>query len=93
MNRKDIEKAANEFADREYEYNDIDRDALYKGFYWGAQWCINSVWHDASEKPTKFCDLLLIKLNNGEFELGYEIPAKAKRWAYVRDLLPEENEK
>nr|DAE53385.1 MAG TPA: hypothetical protein [Bacteriophage sp.] len=49
MERKDIEKAANEFADREYEYNDIDRDALYKGFYWGAQWRINSVWHDASE--------------------------------------------
>lgn len=54
---------------------------------------INSVWHDASEQPSKFCDLLLIKLNNGEYDLGYEVPAKAASWAYVRDLLPKEEEK
>lgn len=48
---------------------------------------INNVWHDASEKPTKFCDLLLIKLNNGEYDLGYKVPAKAASWAYVRDLF------
>ena len=48
MKREDIEKAADEFADREYEISNIDKDALYKGFYHGAEWRINSVWHDAS---------------------------------------------
>lgn len=98
MERKDIEKAANEFADREYEYNDIDRDALYKGFYWGAQWRINSVWHDASEIPlpesrifyedTKGqVDVMLFfdgEQWDGFDDYGFEIV----RWAYVKDLLP-----
>lgn len=103
MKREDIEKAANEFADREYEYNDIDRDALYKGFYWGAQWRINSVWHDASEiiiKP----GFILIEFQN-KHELCYNIwrvkstdiaaawgkfmkENKAIRYAYIKDLLP-----
>lgn len=89
MNRKDIEKAANEFADREYEYNDIDRDALYKGFYWGADWRINNVWHKPNEEPVSFCSLLLIENSNGEFDLEYKFdPATTKRWAYVKDLIP-----
>lgn len=45
MTREDIKKAAAEFADRECEINDIDRDPLYKGFYHGAKWRISSAWH------------------------------------------------
>lgn len=97
MTRKDIEKAANEFADREYEYNDIDRDALYKGFYWGAQWRINSVWHDASEQPTIDNTDIVIAHNNhirSEFWCNFADwdkfvrTTKLEYWAYVKDLLP-----
>ena len=51
MTKEQIEKAAMEFAEREYEISDIDKIPLYKGFFHGAQWRINSVWHDASEVP------------------------------------------
>ena len=32
-----IEEMATEFAEREYEVGEIDRDALRKGYYWGAK--------------------------------------------------------
>lgn len=95
MEIKDIEKAANEFADREYEYNDIDRDALYKGFYWGAQWRINSVWHDKSEIPDLSQDVLIIFKNKicsiliGAVHTLSELKHyDYTNWAYVKDLLP-----
>lgn len=106
MERKDIEKAANEFADREYEYNDIDRDALYKGFYWGAQWRINSVWHDNLEKPVEN-KLALVKYITGDGETKFRVDVfcgyewkemchydRLIAYAYVKDLLPiKEDEK
>ena len=93
MIKEDTEKAANDFADREYEYNDIDRNALYKGFYWGAQWRINSVWHDASEKPDMSKEIIVIYPDkscrvfrpNGVWETLIEVD-KFIRWAYVEDL-------
>lgn len=95
MIKEDTEKAANDFADREYEYNDIDRNALYKGFYWGAQWRINSVWHNASEKPDMSKEIIVIYPDkscrvfrpNGVWETLIEVD-KFIRWAYVEDLLP-----
>lgn len=95
MIKEDTEKAANDFADREYEYNDIDRNALYKGFYWGAQWRINSVWHDTSEKPDMSKEIIVIYPDkscrvfrpNGVWETLSEVD-KFIRWAYVEDLLP-----
>lgn len=51
MKREEIEKAAMEFAEREYEISDIDKIHLSKGFYWGANWRINSVWHGIDETP------------------------------------------
>ena len=97
-----IKKAADDFADKEYEISDIDRDPLYKGFYHGAQWRINSVWHSGNEVPKKHKDLL-IELKNMEFHicqfkdgdsfLGYYddrefIAFEIISWAYVEDLLP-----
>lgn len=95
MIKEDTEKAANDLADREYEYNDIDRNALYKGFYWGAQWRINSVWHDTSEKPDMSKEIIVIYPDkscrvfrpNGVWETLIEVD-KFIRWAYVEDLLP-----
>ena len=100
MIKEDTEKAANDFADREYEYNDIDRNALYKGFYWGAQWRINSVWHDASEKPINN-KKALVKYTTGDGEIKYRVDVfcgyewkemchydKLIQFAYIEDLLP-----
>lgn len=45
MTQKEINKASEDFSEREYEIGDIDKGPLYKGFYHGAIWRVNSVWH------------------------------------------------
>ena len=98
MMQERIKKAADDFADKEYEISDIDRDPLYKGFYHGAQWRINSVWHDAQEEPCNGKTLIVETKNYGIFIAGPNIDTKdyeclkkefdINRWVYVRDLLP-----
>ncbi len=95
MTREQIEKAANSFAEREYEISDIDKDALYKGFYWGANWCVNSVWHEASKKPQKGklvlfeCKRVYGKSYTVSFGENYNMMKNIIiRWAYVDDLIP-----
>lgn len=93
MTKEQIEKAADEFAEREYEINYADRDYLHKGFYHGAQWRINAVWHKPNEEPISHFDLMLYEYNDGEFELGYAFdPVRIRRWALVKDLFPERKE-
>ena len=96
MKKEDIQKAADKFADREYEYNYIDRNALSKGFYHGAGWRINSVWHDASEAPQHSGMLLafskdgravLCGPNNSDWKTTVKV-FHIVRWAYVDDLKP-----
>lgn len=102
MNKETINKAAEEFSEREYETSVVDRDYFHKGFYHGAHWRINSVWHDVKEIPDtgKF---VLIQLAGSERFLILFLPRKRdylsfiKResvigWAYVSDLLPERKE-
>lgn len=101
MKREDIEKAADEFADREYEISNIDKDALYKGFYHGAEWRINSVWHDASENP-KLNKFFVFENKCNEWETDclyqhqkwnlYVAVNDLIRWAYIEDLLPNTEE-
>lgn len=50
ITREDINKAADAFAEREYETSVADRDYLHKGFYHGAEWRIDSVWHDMKKE-------------------------------------------
>lgn len=94
MKREDIEKVADEFANKEYEISDIDRIPLYKGFYHGAEWRINSVWHNSK---TEVPDVNTIVLVEKEFICiwQYKVFAKSqmlgwKRWAYIKDLIPNE---
>mgnify|MGYP000006530969 FL=1 len=94
MIKEDTEKAANDFADREYEYDDIDRNALYKGFYWGAQWRINSVWHNSKTEVPDVNTIVLVEKEDGSI-WQYKVFAKSqmlgwKRWAYIKDLIPNE---
>lgn len=99
MKKEQIEKAANEFAEREYEISDIDKDALYKGFYWGANWYVNSVWHDASEQP-KRNKVYLVQMGKDAFDTFYDSEnwkvfkrdINITRWAYIEDLLPNKEE-
>ena len=107
MKREDIEKAADEFADREYEISNIDKDALYKDLYHGAEWRINSVWHDASERPEKKHANCLVEVKEGDFSFflvsefyqsgGFSFMDGIcnlilKRLAYIKDLTPNTEE-
>ena len=93
MTREQIEKAALLYAGAgEYGECPYNPDAK-KGFIAGANWRINNVWHKPNEEPVSFCSLLLIENSNGEFDLGYKFdPANTKRWAYVRDLIPDKED-
>jgi len=39
-----LRKAADIFAEQEAEIGEIDRNALYKGFYLGAKWALSHQW-------------------------------------------------
>lgn len=68
----------------------------------GAEWRINSVWHDAREKPDKG-KLLIVEDIDGAYDLVYLTKSKPweelsekdyyMRWAYIEDLLPCEEER
>ena len=91
MNDETIEKAANEkYADNTF---------AYKGFITGAQWRINSVWHNASEKPNKNqlvlfeCRKTYGKGYSVNFGENYELMKNViVKWAYIIDLLSERKE-
>ena len=94
MKREDIEKVADEFANKEYEISDIDRIPLYKGFYHGAEWRINSVWHNSKTDVPNVNTIVLVEKEDGSI-WQYKVFAKSqmlgwKRWAYIKDLIPNE---
>ena len=62
-------------------------------FMAGAEWRINSVWHDMNEKPNGIF-VILADFGQEEYSLGISLDGieSAKRWAYVSDLLPERKE-
>lgn len=82
---------------------DCGADDFNEGFIAGAQWRINSVWHDASEKPEigrnlltylgedKFCEIDFLCKDDFDWEYYADIRGII-RWAYVDDLLPERKE-
>ena len=101
MTEEDLEKAA---VDSCVFENDIFNPALTpyyeKGFKDGAKWRINSVWHDVEMQPedgrltiVQFGDNKCLICGNNYSEWN-EIVKKfgLKRWAYVEDLIPEEEE-
>lgn len=52
---------------------------------------LKEVWRKPNEEQVKKSNLLLIEANDGEFSLDYTFdPATTKRWAYIKNLLPEE---
>lgn len=102
MNKETIEKAAKENASTHFGLINKEWWARKNGFEDGAQWRVNSVWHDASEKP-KFngkvekegilllyssgqCVFLYLDKDEWESILGY---ATFVKWAYITDLIPD----
>ena len=107
MNRETIEKVAKEYAEENMWYpgdiyNDSDireMEKVYAEFYTaGAQWRINSVWHDAKKEVPEPFRPLLLAYEDGTFigkpkgSLLEMCPSEWKIWAYIRDLLPDRKE-
>ena len=105
MTREQIEQAAIKSADEELD--DFECRGHRDGFIAGAQWRINSVWHDASEMPEKGRPLLEFCRGTrcGEFyEIGGRSSIKNQEWddfykfagivywAYIDELIPERKE-
>lgn len=100
MTREHIEKAAMLFAGAgewgECPYNPDAKN----GFMAGAEWRINSVWHDTTEFP-KLGELIVVVLKSGHFTSWFvsrDIIDVFKRfgvkiWSYAIDLLPERKKK
>lgn len=104
MKREDIYKAASDYAEENswypgetsYESDIIAiEESFADAFKAGAEWRINSVWHDASEVPdTDKGDLIIIVKDafgkdvyvrqNAYYVLKYG----CVKWAYMKDLLP-----
>ena len=79
---------------------DCGADDFNEGFFVGAQWRINSVWHETSELPSR-SGYLAVLCHNGIMEtihhtigIGFqEMQLKGySKWAYVDDLLPDRKE-
>ena len=98
MKREDIEKAAGDYSGSILGFTD-NKSVMekHKAFADGANWRINSVWHDVSECPDEN-EPTIIERENGKLsfhEKGYKGPWKYnveqfrfKRWAYIKDLIP-----
>lgn len=113
MDNEQIEKAAENkvnsyycYGEYPFDISDIKSDARNM-FCAGAEWRINSVWHDKKEKPVckgerKFCDIFYISKNgyprtntyskSGLLLYRGEEWRDVKYWAYVEDLLPDRKE-
>ena len=95
MNREQIEKEAQIWAKGEITKSRIER--AERAFKVGAEWRINSVWHDASEIPYNVPTLVEYPHTDGSY--GYattnepaQLLGSITRWAYISDLLPNRKE-
>lgn len=97
MNREQLEESAKQYG--LVNFNSDNAEAAKRGFMAGALWRINSVWHNANEKPDKN-QLILFECRK-TYGKGYSVNFGENhsllknvllRWAYVKDLLPEGKE-
>lgn len=114
MNRKTINSAADKFAEEKTSFRkdvlkevdadnyELRRENSAEDFIAGAQWRINSVWHDSSVRPSDDCDVLVettrriesdrYDADYNELDSGTDWETEVIRWAYIDDLLPERKE-
>ena len=101
MTREQIEKEIDaRLEEPDNNWNGIFNSGYSRGFREGAQWRINSVWHETSELPSR-SGYLAVLCHNGIMEtihhtigIGFqEMQLKGySKWAYVDDLLPDRKE-
>lgn len=106
MNKETIEKAIDARLDEpDNQWDGIFNSGYSRGFKEGAEWCINSVWHDGREMPGYKRDFIyqailksgkvcfgmkmLFRDDEWDFIKKYSV---IERWAYVDDLLPNRKE-
>lgn len=93
MKREDIEKAAGDYSGSSLGFTDNNSVmAKHKAFVDGAEWRINSVWHDDLKKgQTNRC--ILVRFKKGLFMLFEDIrelkgiEVEVKMFAYIDDLV------
>lgn len=101
MKIEDIEKESLEYAEiatPTYVNGDFE-STIADAFEHGANWRINSVWHEVSEEPERN-RIYLAQLGDSAFDTFYDSENWVKfsrgvnmqRWAYVEDLLPNKQE-
>lgn len=97
MTKEDIKKAATEYANEACRalWRTGYEQVCMVDFMEGAKWRINSVWHDATEKP-KLGELIIVEVygkiwDYGKYDVCDTIHPKA-RWAYMKDLIPNTEE-
>lgn len=98
MTKEDIERKCLEYsqaATPPYTNGDFDRYAIAQAFEDGAEWRINSVWHNKEEIPDLSQDILIIFKNEictiliGAVHTLSELKHyDYTNWAYVKDLIP-----
>ena len=99
MTREQIERAAGEYSGSVLGFKDNPVVMnKHKAFMDGAQWRINSVWHDRAEKADTSKELILM-YSNGSVRVtllnpnltfdGFLSVDMFIKWAYVSDILPE----
>lgn len=107
MKQEDIEKAA---VDSCVFENSIFNPALtpyyQQGFKDGADWRINSVWHDAKDVPQPFRAFVILHDTENDFmmltqhsitcdsdyNVIYQENDNMIAWAYIEDLIPNTEE-
>lgn len=105
MTKEDIEKAAGDYSGSSLGFTENNSVmAKHKAFADGANWRINSIWHNAKERPVK-TGLFLVRFKENLFDQSevevWQIPNEAissweeyieinwiVEYAYIEDLLP-----
>lgn len=93
MTNEEIKEAAINYEDK-LTYRPLDMYDIKKAFKAGAEWRINSVWHDCDDRSavTNNKDEVVLLLENGkivEYEDNWEeYYCLVLKWAYKKDLLP-----
>lgn len=98
MKRKDIEKAAGDYSGSSLGFTDNNSVmAKHKAFADGAEWRINSVWHDINEIPEdgriivllgKYGTMLIYGPNMMYYKESVIADGGFLKWAYKEDLIP-----
>lgn len=98
MTNEDVCKAAESYEDGLIYYSIKDQCDIQKAFKEGADWRINTAWHDATEVPKKK-GYILVRTKcfgfvtwhiNVEPEEWNKIckDNQVVEWAYIEDLIP-----